>query len=661
MTELPSDGRRRVVIESVTPHVDGGRFPVKRVVGDVVTVEADVFGDGHDEVRARLAWAPPGEDWQWQEADMEPLGNDRWRASFEVDSVGRWLYSITGWADRLRTWQHDLAKRLEAGQEVSVDLLIGAQLVEAAADRVPETKTEDAERLRDWAVRLRDGDPTIVPEFAELADQYPDLEHATTLDQPFALVVDPERARFSAWYELFPRSASPDPRRHGTFKDVIARLPYVAGMGFDVLYLPPVHPIGRQFRKGPNNRPSETAADPGVSWAIGGPDGGHTSVHPDLGTLDDFDALVAAAGERGIQVALDIAFQASPDHPWVSEHPDWFRARPDGTIQYAENPPKKYQDIYPFDFESSDWHGLWQALNEVFRFWIGHGVTMFRVDNPHTKSFAFWEWAIEDIKSDHPEVIFLAEAFTRPKVMYRLAKIGFSQSYTYFTWRNTPRELEDYLTELTRPPVSDFFRPNFWPNTPDILHEVLQVGGRAAFEARLILAATLAASYGIYGPAFEMMERTPREAGSEEYLDSEKYQQRTWDVDQKDSLVPLIEALNLARRDHSALQTNERLWFHPMDNDNMLAYTKNTADRSDVILALVNLDFARPQSGTVELGLDGLGLPDDAQYEAIDLIEGTTELWRGSEIEFELDPAATSARVLQLRPLARTERQFEHF
>ena len=661
LTGLPDDGRRRVVIEDVTPRVDDGRFPVKRVSGDMITVEADVFGDGHDEVRARLAWTPPGEDWQWQEVEMEPLGNDRWRASFGVDSIGRWLYSITGWTDRLRTWRHDLQKRLAAGQDVTVDLLIGAELVDAAADRVPETNTADAERLRDWARRLRAGETAIDAELAALADEYPDLEHTTSLTEPLALTVDPGLARFSAWYELFPRSASPDTKRHGTFRDVIDRLSYVQELGFDVLYLPPIHPIGRQFRKGPNNRSSENPADPGVPWAIGGPEGGHMAVHPDLGTLDDFDAMVAAAGQRGIEIALDIAFQASPDHPWVEEHPDWFRARPDGTIQYAENPPKKYQDIYPFDFESSDWQGLWQALKDVFRFWIGHGVTIFRVDNPHTKAFAFWEWLIEDLKRDHPRVILLAEAFTRPKVMYRLAKLGFSQSYTYFTWRNTARELADYFTQLTHPPVSDFFRPNAWPNTPDILHEVLQVGGRPAFEARVVLAATLSSNFGIYGPAYELMENTPREAGSEEYLESEKYQQRTWDLDRPDSLRPLITALNRARRDHPALQTNDRLWFHPIDNDNLLAYTKNTADRRDVLLTVVNLDFARPQSGTVELGLEGLGLPADGPYEAIDLLAGSTELWRGSEIEIELDPAVASARVLQLRSLPRTERQFETF
>jgi starch synthase (maltosyl-transferring) len=446
--------------------------------------------------------------------------------------------------------------------------------------------------------------------------------------------VDPPRARFSAWYELFPRSASPDSTRHGTFRDVMDRLDYVANLGFDVLYMPPISPIGRQFRKGPNNRPSEDPNDPGVPWAIGGPEGGHTAINPALGDLDDFRALVSAARERGIEIALDIAFQASPDHPWVKEHPDWFRARPDGTIQYAENPPKKYQDIYPFDFESHDWRGLWDALNDVFRFWITQGVSIFRVDNPHTKAFAFWDWCISDIKREHPEVLFLAEAFTRPKVMYRLAKLGFSQSYTYFTWRNSAPEMREYLEELTSPPVNQFFRPSFWPNTPDILHADLQTGSRAAFEARLVMAATLSSNYGIYGP--------------EEYLDSEKYQQRTWDLDRTDSLAPLLRAVNTARHEHPALQTNDRLWFHPIDNENLLAYTKNTADQQDVILVIANFDYLNRQDGVLELGVEGLGLPVDRPYRVTDLIDGSTREWVGSAIPIDLDPAERGALIFSL-------------
>jgi starch synthase (maltosyl-transferring) len=416
----------------------------------------------------------------------------------------------------------------------------------------------------------------------------------------------------------------------------------VKRLGFDVLYLPPIHPIGRQFRKGRNNTTDAAASDPGVPWAIGGPEGGHTAIHPELGSLADFGALVKAARAVDIDVALDIAFQASPDHPWVAEHPEWFRARPDGTIQYAENPPKKYQDIYPFDFESRDWRGLWRALHDVFEFWIGQGVTIFRVDNPHTKAFAFWEWCLGSLKKDFPQVLFLAEAFTRPKVMYRLAKLGFSWSYTYFTWRNEKQELTDYLTEITTPPVSDFFRPNLWPNTPDILHAFLQRGGRPAFIARFVLAATAASSYGIYGPPFELGENVPREAGSEEYLNSEKYQQRTWDLDAKTSIAPLIRSVNRARREHPALQSNERLAFHEIGNPNLVAYSKQSADGSDIILTVVNLDPTSVQAGMLDL-------PWEGAVSVADVLTGEKYEWGGGRAFILLDPARMPAHVLVVK------------
>jgi starch synthase (maltosyl-transferring) len=641
---LPSEGRQRVVIENVRPRVDDGRFPVKRVTGDRLTVQADAFSDGHDEVRVVLRWRGP-DDGAWKETPMEPLGNDLWQASFEVSTIGRYTYSVAGWVDRWATWRHDLEKRIAAGQDVTVDLQIGTQLVTAAANRAPG---EDRPVLEQIAARLTT-DEALDPRTSEFVERFPDREHQT-LSADYEVVVDPPHAQFSAWYELFPRSASPHPARHGTFRDVIARLDYVGELGFDVLYMPPISPIGRQFRKGPNNQPSTNPEDPGVPWAIGGPEGGHTAVHPELGTLDDFVALVAEAERRGIRVALDIAFQASPDHPWVQEHPEWFRARPDGTIQYAENPPKKYQDIYPFDFESSDWQGLWQALNGVFRFWLGHGVTIFRVDNPHTKAFPFWEWCIADIKRDHPEALFLAEAFTRPKVMYRLAKLGFSQSYTYFTWRNSAAEMSEYMEELTSAPVNEFFRPNFWPNTPDILHADLQQGGRAAFEARFVLAATLSSNYGIYGPAFELGEATPRDVPGEEYLDSEKYQQRTWDLERADSLRDLISAINRARREHQALQSNARLWFHSTGNANLLAYTKHSADRSDVVLTVVNFDYQSAQSGVLELDLGRLGLPADRPFTALDLVDGRSYRMQGARQRLDLNPQRRATYVLWLRP-----------
>ncbi len=668
MRPLPNEGRRRAIVENVTPAVDGGRFPVKRTVGDELVVEVDAFADGHDEIRVMLIFRPEGAD-DAQEHEMAPLGNDRWRAAVPLATIGRHRYTVAAWVDRFRTWRHDLEKRIAAGQDVTVDLLIGADLVEGAGRRAARTSRTDARHLKEWAAELRDeGQPAgeraeraLDEKLIELAERHPDRTHETRYERDLEVVVDRERARFSAWYELFPRSAAPTAKRHGTFDDVIARLPYVAELGFDVLYLPPIHPIGRQFRKGPNNVVTSGARDPGVPWAIGGPEGGHTAIHPDLGSAADFRRLVREADKCGIEVALDIAFQASPDHPWVSEHANWFRARPDGTIQYAENPPKKYQDIYPFDFESDDWQSLWRALNEVFRHWIGEGVRIFRVDNPHTKPFGFWEWLIGDIKAQHPDVLFLSEAFTRPKVMYRLGKLGFSQSYTYFTWRNTKQELADYFTELTQTGVREFFRPNAWPNTPDILHEVLQTGGRAAFQARLVLAATLAANYGIYGPAFELMESMPREPGSEEYLDSEKYQQRTWDLERTDSLRGLIERVNRARHEHSALQTNERLWFHTIENEQLIAYTKNTADRSDIVLTVVNLDFHRPQAGTLELGLEGLGLPADAAYEVVDLLDDATYIWQGPRNWIELDPQVGAAHLFHVRPRLRSEREFEYY
>jgi starch synthase (maltosyl-transferring) len=647
----PRDGRRRAVIEDIAPSVDGGRFPLKRELGDVIVVEADAFADGHDELRTVLRHRPPGSD-RWLEIEMEPLGNDRWRASFTVDSLGRHEYTVAAWTDRWATWRHDMEKRLEAGQDVRVDLAIGAELVRAAADRADDdAASAEAASLRSMADRLQAGDePTAALDAGlhRLMTRHADRAMETVWQPPLAVTVDPVHARFSAWYELFPRSASPDPARSGTLRDVIARLPYVAGLGFDVLYLPPIHPIGTTFRKGPNNVTMANPEDPGVPWAIGSPDGGHMAVHPELGTIDDLDALVAAAGDRGIRLALDIAFQASPDHPYVRDHRSWFRERPDGTVQYAENPPKKYQDIYPFDFESGDWKALWDELCRVIRFWIGHGVRVFRVDNPHTKPFPFWEWVIGELKRDHPDVLFLAEAFTRPKIMYRLAKLGFSQSYTYFTWRVHKQELMDYFIELSRPPVADFFRPNVWPNTPDILHATLQEGGRPMFEARFVMAATLAATYGIYGPAFELGERTPRERGSEEYLDSEKYQVRHWDLEQPGTLAPLIRQVNEIRRAHPALQSNAGLEFHDVDDDAVLAYTKQSAERTDTVLVLVSLDPNEPRSGRLRLRMPALGFSDDARLLVTDLLTGEVTAWPTPDQEIALDPDDRQVRILSL-------------
>ncbi|HZK67355.1 MAG TPA: alpha-amylase family glycosyl hydrolase, partial [Chloroflexota bacterium] len=485
----------------------------------------------------------------------------------------------------------------------------------------------------------------------------------TRYDRELRIVVDRERARFSAWYELFPRSTSPDLGRPGSFRDLEARLPYVAEMGFDVLYLPPIHPIGRSFRKGKNNVVSAGPADPGSPWGIGSSDGGHKAVHPELGSLGEFRHLVARAAEQGLEIALDIAFQSSPDHPYVGEHPEWFKKRPDGAIQYAENPPKKYQDIYPFDFESEDWRGLWEEFKSVFEFWIDQGVRIFRVDNPHTKAFTFWEWLIPELKRRHPDVLFLAEAFTRPRVMHRLAKLGFSQSYSYFAWRNTKQELTEYLTELTRTEAREYFRPNFWPNTPDILHEYLQHGGRAAFMARLLLAATLSSNYGIYGPAFELMEHDPREPGSEEYLNSEKYEVRHWDLNRPDSLKGFISRVNQARRDNPALQSNDGLVFHWVDNEQIICYSKSTPDLRNVVLAVVSLDPHWIQGGWVDttFTMDALGLEPDQSYEVHDLLTDTRYGWHGTRNYVELRPHTLPCHLFVVRARDYTERDFENY
>jgi starch synthase (maltosyl-transferring) len=659
----PADGRVRAVIENVGPCVEGGRFAVKRVVGDRVAVEADCFADGHDVLVARVLWRAEAER-EWHEAPMTPIGNDCWRGSFAVDRLGRYVYTVTAWVDPFLSWRRDFARR-EDPEDLRIAALVGADLIEAAAARAPQAERV---RLAAWAERLRaERDVATIRASAldiplgELVAAYPDRSFAHTFPAELPLVVDRERARFSTWYEMFPRSATTEPGRHGTFRDVEARLPYVAKMGFDVLYLPPIHPIGRQRRKGPNNTLPAGTDDVGSPWAIGAAEGGHKSIHPALGTLEDFRRLVAAARDNGIEIALDIAYQCAPDHPYIAAHPEWFRKWPDGTVQYAENPPKKYQDIFPFNFECDDWRGLWTELASVLEFWAGQGVRIFRVDNPHTKAFPFWEWAIAEVKRKHPDAILLSEAFTRPNVMHRLAKLGFTQSYTYFAWRNTKAELTEYFTELAEGQGREYFRPNVWPNTPDILTEYLQFGGRPAFMVRLVLAATLAASYGIYGPAFELCEAEPREPGSEEYLDSEKYQLRQWDIGRADSLAGFIARVNRARRDNPALQSNEGLRFFPVENDSLICYAKSTQDGENAVLTVVNLDPYHPQSGWVQLDLAALGLDAEAPYQMHELLTNARYLWSGPRNYVSLDPARSPAHVFRLRRRVRTERDFDYF
>jgi starch synthase (maltosyl-transferring) len=644
----------RVVIEGVRPQIDCGRFPIKRVVHDVVTVEADVFTDGHDGLVCRLLYRHNDEA-DWQAEPMVTLGNDRWRASFAVSTLGPYRYTVEGWIDTFGTWRKQLITRIAAGQEVGVEIQIGAGLIRAAARRATGA---DREQLEAWARSLgRETDPTrlntiaLDGPLAEVALRYPDRSAACRFDRELEVVVDPPRARFSTWYELFPRSCALEPGRHGTFGDVAARLPDLAAMGFDVVYLPPIHPIGRTLRKGRNNAVVAGPDDVGSPWAIGAEEGGHTAIHPQLGTLDDFRSLIATARGLGIDIALDLAYQCSPDHPYVKAHPEWFRTRPDGTVQYAENPPKKYQDIYPFDFDTADWQALWDELRRVIQFWVDQGVRIFRVDNPHTKTLAFWEWAIATMKARHPDLIFLAEAFTRPRPMYRLAKLGFTQSYTYFTWRTSKAELTDYFQELTATDVREFFRPNLWPNTPDILHASLQTGGRPAFMVRAVLAATLGASYGIYGPAFELCERIPREPGSEEYLDSEKYELRQRDLSAPESLRPLLTLLNRVRRDNAALQTNDGLIFHDTDNPQIICYSKTSVDRSNVVVVVVNLDVVYRQSGWVALDVAALGLDPDGAWEMHDLMSARRFDWRGTRNYVELTPGTDPAHVFHVTPL----------
>jgi len=650
---------QRVVIEDVQPVVDAGRFPVKCVTGDRIDVEADVFADGHDVVTAVLEHRP-GRTTKWTTVPMSPMVNDRWAASFTPEAMGRHLFRIVGWMDAFATWQHGLDKKAEAGLDLDVEFQIGHALVKAASRRA---KGIDRALLDEFAQTISDTELTreerveagLDDRLTQTMARWPDRSSATT-SNVFAVFADRERARFSAWYELFPRSWGPD-GSHGTLSDVVDNIDYVADMGFDVLYLPPVSPIGHTKRKGPNNTLDAGPDDPGVPWAVGSADGGHTAVNPALGSIDDLRRLRDAAIERNMELALDIALQCSPDHPWVTEHPEWFRSRPDGSIQYAENPPKRYEDIYPIDFETSDPAGLWTGLKGVFDHWIAEGIRIFRVDNPHTKSFPFWEWLITSIHEEHPDIIFLAEAFTRPRVMHRLAKAGFNQSYTYFTWRNTAWELKTYMDDLAR--TATFMRPNFWPNTPDILPTYLQSDGRAGFIVRLVLAATLSSNYGIYGPSYELLDNLPKTPGTEEYLDSEKYQIRSWDLAADHSLAPLITILNRIRREHPALQHTHNVWFTHSDNEMILCYVKQWDD--DVVVCVVNLDPHHQQSGWIEIPIDALGIGEHQSYQVHDALTDRRYIWGGRHNYVELSPDGIPVHVFVLRRHVRTEHDFDYY
>ncbi len=643
-------GAARLVIQDVAPRVDGGRYALKRIAGDVLEVGADVLLEGHDLAAARLCFRRPGER-RFRHAPLEyRFHPDRWFGRLALDRIGRWQLAVEAWPDRFGSWREELRKRVAAGEDPGVELEEGARLLERRA-RGARARVRRA--LEEAAARLRDPRRSSEERLAEALGSAlaapmrgPLLPGDLTRSAPLLEVcVDRERARFGAWYELFPRSQSRRPGRHGTFADVERRLPELAELGFDVLYLTPIHPIGRTHRKGPNDRLTAVPGDPGSPWAIGDAGGGHDAVHPELGSLEDFDRLVASAKSLGLEIALDYALHCSPDHPWVREHPGWFRRRPDGSIRTAENPPKKWQDVYPLDFWCADRQGLWRACRDLVLFWIGHGVRIFRVDNPHTKPFAFWEWLIADVKRAHPDAIFLGEAFTRPKPLEALAKLGFSQCYTYFTWKNSAPELREYLSELASSAVSDFLRPNLFANTPDVLHEYLQRGGRPAFEVRLVLAATLSPSYGIYS-GFELCEGEAVGPGSEEYRDSEKYQLRVRDWEAPGNLRPLLAALNRIRRENPALQRLENLEFLRSENDAILWYRKGVPGNE--LWIAVNLDPGAPQHGHVEVPLAALGRGPDETLELEDLLTGTRYQWRGERAWVRLDPAQQVAHLLRV-------------
>jgi starch synthase (maltosyl-transferring) len=650
-------GTATLVIEAITPQIEGGRHPIKRTVGEDVVVEADVFKDGHDIVSVLLKWRKAGDE-GWHETPMTPLINDRWRGTLSVNGTGRYEYTIEAWGDVFLSWRDEIVKKVDGGlTELTSEALEGARVLRDAAKR--SSDKADVATLETFAAALETSESARLKEIAldpsleGLMAFYADRSLATTYAPPLGIWVDRRAAAFAAWYEFFPRSAEGKADSGSTFRDCLGRIDDAKAMGFDVIYFPPIHPIGETNRKGRNNSTTCEPGEPGVPYAIGNfrqgvNGGGHKDVAPELGTLEDFDWLVAETHQRGMEIALDFAINCSPDHPYVAAHPDWFFKRPDGTIKYAENPPKKYEDVYPLNFHCADWRNLWAELRDVLLFWAGHGVRIFRVDNPHTKPVAFWEWVITEVQAQFPDVIFLSEAFTRPKMMRALAKVGFTQSYTYFTWRTGKTELIEYLEELTQGEMADYFRGNFFTNTPDILPEHLQTGGRPAFIQRAVLAATLLPIYGIYS-GFELCENTPTKPGKEEYLDSEKYQFKGRDWNAPGNIKEILAALNRARRDQRALQEYRNLRFHPADNDQILFYSKMTAARDSIVLVAVNLDPHRFQSAWLTVPISDFGWNERDSYEVRDLITNETFRWNGARNFVALDPKIRPAHVLEVR------------
>lgn len=646
-------GKKRVVISNVQPSVDCGQYPAKAVVAMPVTLSADIYADGHDRIAAEVLVKHTAER-QWRAIKMSYADNDCWSASFTPDRLGIYRFRVQAWIDHFASWQHTLQKKQAARQDLSVELEIGKNMV---LQRLEVAVAKDKSALHEWLSRMEQA--TVSDEQLNVAeDEGISALMATCQDKDavsfsspglYELEVDVPRAQFSSWYELFPRSAAAEPGKHGTFRDVQALLPRIARMGFDVLYLPPIHPIGEKKRKGRNNSTVAEPGDPGSPWAIGSKLGGHKDINPDLGTPRDFKNLIRAAATHGIDIAMDIAFQCAPDHPYVAAHPQWFKWRPDGTVQYAENPPKKYEDILPFDFETEDREGLWEELRSVFLYWIKQGVSIFRVDNPHTKALPFWQWCIGEIKAQHPEVIFLSEAFTRPRIMEHLAKIGFTQSYTYFAWRHSAKELKEYMLELTKTPLRNYFRPNFWPNTPDILTPELAHGGEAAHIMRAILAATLSSSWGIYGPVYEYGERQLAK-GKDEYADNEKYEIRHWNWSRYTKIREVISRLNRLRKENTALQQTDNIAFAASGNEQLLAYVKRDALADNTLVVVVNLDPHNAQGGMVDIPADMLGRKPGETYQLQDLLTGDRYEWRHGWNYVSLAPWDMPAHILKLIP-----------
>jgi starch synthase (maltosyl-transferring) len=658
--KLPTNWSR-VVLAWVKPKVDDGKWPAKRSIGEDATIWAGLIVDGHDKIAAELFYRH--EDDEEQVDRMQLRYNDEYFASFPIDKLGRYTYRVRAWVDQFATWQDQFRRRVEGGDEeyeIQSELKEGAALLRRASS---ETASSDAKALAAYADAFEAGDvkKALERQVLELAQNNDPREGAVVSDT-YEIHADPALARFAAWYEFFPRSAGVSPERgspeHGTLDDAADLLPRIKELGFDIVYLPPVHPIGRTHRKGKDNAPKAKAGEPGSPWAIGAKEGGHKAVHPDLGGMKAFDRFVEKANSLHLHVALDIAFQTSPDHPYVKAHPDWFKQRPDGTIRYAENPPKKYQDVYPLNFESDEWQSLWQEMKSVFEFWIGHGVRIFRVDNPHTKPFAFWEWCILELRRAHPDLIFLAEAFSRPKIMYQLAKLGYNNSYTYFTWRNTKEEIIEYCRELYDTEIGEFFRPNFWPNTPDILHEYLVHGGRPAHVIRLVLASTLSSSYGLYGPPYEHVDNR-QAAGREEYANNEKYEVRSWSWNDTNSLQPLMKRINSIRHDNPALQFMRNLTFVDTDSPHLIAYTKKKGD--NLILVVVNLDPYHEHQGMLHLPLKDLDIPTDRPYEVHDLIGGERYYWSGPNNFVKLNPHVSPAHIFKVHVRTTREWDFDYY